>query len=591
MLEEIVTLCGHLPLALRIAAALLRGRRTWTLQHLAARLRTTRANLTGFSDGDRDLASVFDLSYQALDSDRQIMFRYLGLVPGPDVDAYAAAALLDVDIDTADQLLQDLVDHNLLAEIAPGRYRLHDLLRLHARTTANAVDNAGHREAAVDRLLHYYAHTAQAASARIGRVPRQAHDGPAPACAPDLAEPDLARAWLRTERPNLDAAWDHAHAVQLDHHITALATGLAESFRHDGPWTRAQLVHQVAETVARSGPSVVHANALTDLGRGRRLAGDYRGAGEALAPALEIYQRIGNQLGEAVALSELGEARYLTGDYLRAAEVQEPALEIYRRIGNRLGEATALNGVGRLRFETGDMSGAADAQEQALAIYRELGNRYGEAAAQTNLGEVRYQTGDYPEAAEALERALEIFRQLENRHGEAINLTELGHVRAQIGDFSGGIDALELALEIFRQLGSRLGEAASLNNLGRVRHMTGDYLGAAAAQEQSLEIYRQIGSRGNEGWALNSYAASIAALGDLPRALTLYQQALAINRELNMLADEAISLEGIADHYLTADESSQGITFLNEALEIYRRLGMRAHIDRVQARLSEPGTQ
>ena len=54
------------------------------------RLRASRANLTGFSDGERDLASIFDLSYRALHDDRKIMFRYLGLIPGPDADAYAA---------------------------------------------------------------------------------------------------------------------------------------------------------------------------------------------------------------------------------------------------------------------------------------------------------------------------------------------------------------------------------------------------------------------------------------------------------------------------------------------------------------------
>lgn len=589
LLEEIVTLCGHLPLALRIAAALLRGRPTWTLEHLAARLHASRATLTGFSDGDRDLASVFDLSYRNLDHDHQTMFRYLGLIPGPDTDAHAAAGLSDTDPGTADRLLQDLVDHNLLAETAPGRYRLHDLLRLHAGALAGTTDSTDRRETALERLLHYYAHTAQTASLSIARLPRPAPAGPAPAHAPDLTDPDSARTWLRAEQPNLDAAWNLAESSHLDDHTIALAAGLAESLRIDGPWPRALQIHRSAESAARRGSPAIHADALSELGRVQRMTGDYPAAADALEHVLEIYRRIGDRLGEAVTLSELGEVRYLTGDYRRAAEVQEPALEIYRQIGDHLGEAAALNGLGRVRYMTGDLRGAADAQDWALRIYRKIGNRYGEAAAQTNLGEVRCLTGDYPGAAEALEQGLEIFRQLDNRNGEAINLTELGEVRSRIKDYAGAADALERALKIFRQIGSRLGEAAALTNLGRVRHMTGDLTGAAQAQERSLAIYRQLGSRGNEGWALNSYAATIAALGDRDRALTLYQQALGINRELDMLDNEAGALEGIASHHLATGKAAQGIEYLNEALEIYRRLGMRTDIERVQARLSESG--
>ncbi|MEY9895170.1 tetratricopeptide (TPR) repeat protein/DNA-binding SARP family transcriptional activator [Catenulispora sp. MAP5-51] len=587
LLEEVVALCGQLPLALRIVAALLRNRRSWTLRHLVTRLRAGRADLTAFFDGDRDLASVFDLSYESLDAAGRRTFRSLSLVPGPDADALAVAALLDTDPDTADDLLQDLVDHNLLAEVAPGRYRLQDLLRLHAGTLARSVDPAGERESAMDRLLSYYSHCAQTASETIARVPRPGPDGPAPAHAPALSDPDAARAWLRGELPNLEAAWNHAHTGRLDHHAIALATGLAETLRTEGPWPRALEVHEAAETVARSGPPGVHAGALGDLGRVRRITGGYAQAAEALEPALRIYRQLGDRFGEAVMLVELGEVRYLTGDYPGAAELQEPALEIFQALGSRLGEAAALNGLGRGRYMTGDFPGAADAQERALRIYRQAGNRFGEAAAQTNLGEVRGRIGDDAEAALALERALEIFRQIDNLHGEAINLTELGEVRARLGDYPKAAAALERALEIFRKVGSRLGQAAALNNLGRVRYLTGDYPEAAAVQERALEIYRELGSRGNEGWALNFYAATVAALGDRDRALSLYEQALVINRERKMADDEAISLEGIGEHHLAVGDPTQGIENLAAALDIYRRLGMRKDAERAQARLAE----
>jgi hypothetical protein len=131
---EVVHLCGRLPLALRMAAALLAHRPMWTAGHLAGLLRDQRRRLIAISDGEHDLATVFDLSYRTLTPAQQALFRRLGRVPGPDVDAHTAAALLAADPATAGTLLEDLVDHNLLTEHAPGRYRLHDLIREHAQT-------------------------------------------------------------------------------------------------------------------------------------------------------------------------------------------------------------------------------------------------------------------------------------------------------------------------------------------------------------------------------------------------------------------------------------------------------------------------
>ena len=148
---EIVHLCGRLPLALRMAASLLAHRPLWTAGHLAGLLRSQRRQLIAISDGERDLATVFDLSYRSLTEAQQGLFRRLGLVLGPDVDASAAAALLEADPTTASMLLEDLVDHNLLTEHAPGRYRLHDLIREHTRTLAGSALEAN-RDAEFGRL-------------------------------------------------------------------------------------------------------------------------------------------------------------------------------------------------------------------------------------------------------------------------------------------------------------------------------------------------------------------------------------------------------------------------------------------------------
>ena len=585
--DEIAELCGHLPLALRIAASLLRHRPSWPPEHLATQLRDQHQRVAALSDGERGLATVFELSYTSLDDRHRRLWRRLGLIPGPDLDAYASAALAEIDSATAARLLEDLVDHNLLIAYAPGRYRLHDLLRVQARTMAE-TDPGSDRVSALNRLLSYYAHAARSASALIARYPAPAPDDDSvPADAPALTAPEAARTCLRTEQSNLDAALNHARAHGLDGHVIALAAGLAEILQADGPWIRALEIHQsAAVTAERLGCPDAHAAGLTNLGRVRYVTGDLAGADETLTRALEIYRALGNRLGEANALTDLGRVRFMAGHYPRAGEALTRALEIYRGLGNRLGEANALTDLGRMRYTAGDLPGADDALPRALEIYRALGNHFGEANVLIDVGKVRHMVGDLPGADDALTQALETNRGLGNRIGEANALINLGKVRYTAGDLPGAEDAVTRALGIFRAFGNRIGEANALTDLGRARYSAGDLPGAVDALTRALGIYREIGHRGNEAVTLNFYAATLAAAGERPRALALYQQALAMNRELNKPDDEAISLEGIAEHHLATGDPAQAAAHLHQALEIYQRLGMTPDTRRVQNRLS-----
>jgi tetratricopeptide (TPR) repeat protein len=582
----VAELCGCLPLALRIAGALLRHRPAWNLGRLAAQLRDRQRRVDVLADGDRDLAAVFDLSYTSLGQRHQLLFRCLGLVPGPDVDAYAAAALMDVDPDTVSTLLGDLLDHNLLIEHAPGRYQLHDLLRAHAGIVAEH-DDAQHRRAGLDRLLHYYAHTAQAASVLISQYPRPQPEGRAPAYAPTFGGPDDARAWLRAELPNLDAAFVHARAHQLHRQTAALAAGLAEILRDNGSWSHGfHIQHIAAENAERLGRTADHATALTELGTLRYLTGDYPSAADDLARALRMFSALNDRHGRANALTHLGNVRRLIGDYPGAVDALTQALEIYRALDNRRGQANALNYLGYAWSLTGDFPGAVDALTQALGVFRSLGDRHGQANVLNYLGTVRCMTGDYPEALTAHSQALDMFRALGHLHGQANALNYLGTVRCAIGDYPGATDAHIQALEMFTTLGHLHGQANALNYMGNARRLTGDYPEALTAHSQALEMFRALGSRNSEAFALNGYAATLAATGEHTQALACYQRALAMNRELNKPDDEAIALEGIAEHHLTAGDPHEGVTQLRRALDIYQRLGMNAHTQRVQARLS-----
>jgi DNA-binding SARP family transcriptional activator len=583
-LGEVARLCGYLPLAVRIAGAVLRRHPVWSPEHLIGLLRDQRRRSAHASGGERDFGAVFNLSYAALPEPHRLLLRRLGLVPGPDTDPYAAAALVGCAPENAAGLLEDLLGHGLVDARAPGRYRLHDPIRVHARGLA--ATDAGHATA-LERLLHYYAYTAQSASISIARQPRHRPEGATPDHLPVLSDPEAARDWLRAERANLEAALAHADTSGLQRRAVELSAGLAEILLSDGPFTRALEVHRAAAgTAEHHAHPAARATALTDLGRACSLNADYSGASEAYTCAVEIHHSLGNRQGEAYVLAELGRTRTLAGDYAGAGDALVRALDLCRVLGDRGGEATASADLGRARYLAGDHAGAANVLARALDSCRVLGDRGGEAAASADLGRALYLAGDYAGAGDALGRALDLCRVLGHHSGEAATLIDLGRVRYLEKDYSAAADALTRALEIYRVIGNRDGEAYVLTDLGRLRTLTGDDSGADDAYERALEIYRVVGNRSNEAWALAHFAATLAATGHRSRALALYRQALAMNRELDTFDDQAVTLEGLGECQLAVGDTTDGIAHLQQALEMYRHLGMAPDTDRVRIRLA-----
>ena len=188
----------------------------WTLAGLAAELAAATGRLELLATENLSVAAAFDLSYADLTENQQRLFRRLGLHPGADIDPYAAAALDGTGLPAARRGLEALYEQYLLTEPAPGRYRMHDLIREHARTLASRLDSLDDRQQATGRLLDYYQHAAARARALLTRQARGAAApaaGTAPAAVPVLASREQALAWARAERTSLLACLDHATAA------------------------------------------------------------------------------------------------------------------------------------------------------------------------------------------------------------------------------------------------------------------------------------------------------------------------------------------------------------------------------------------
>ncbi|MFF7635791.1 tetratricopeptide repeat protein [Kitasatospora sp. NPDC008050] len=578
---ELVARCGHLPLAIRITAARLRHDRTLQVEDLVDQLRDEQQRLSRISDEERSLSAVFDTSFTALPPAEQELFRHLGRFPGPDFDAYAAANLLGTDHRTAERLLESLLDHSLLIQHSPGRYRFHDLVGLyargmseHARTGAAGAVLDDHATA-LDRLSGYYLHTARLADHHLARrrsTPAVAH--PAPATAPRISDRATALTWLRAERDNLLAQGTGDAARTRPAPVIALIAALAAFLLLEGLWTEATELHRrAADAARRLGDPIAEAGALCDLGRVQHATGNYQASAELYEQALTRYQGLGDRRGEATGLHELGRIRVLTGDYPAAAELHERALAIFRALGDRPAEARTLCDLGRARHSTGDSPAAVGLMEHVLTIHRDLGDRRGEAGALHDLGYVLHEMGDHPAAAELHQRALTIYRQLGSRQGEATALWSLGRARHEMGDHGAAVGLFESTLTICREIGSRQSEADALHGLGRAQHALQDLPAAALLYRQALALYREIGSRPGEAALLTDLAALVTDTTGPRDALPLYRQALDLARLIHSPRDEARALDGLAHCSALLGDPGVAVAALRRAVALYQRLG------------------
>ncbi|GAA2647254.1 AfsR/SARP family transcriptional regulator [Paractinoplanes durhamensis] len=138
---ELVRRCGALPLALRLAGARLAHRPRWQVADLVRRL--GESALPELAAENRTVADAFALSYRQLGEAAQRLFRQLGAVPDRLFDGPAAAALGELPLDRAEDLLDDLIDAHLVEEPEPGVFRLHDLLREYAGMLAAELRPGG----------------------------------------------------------------------------------------------------------------------------------------------------------------------------------------------------------------------------------------------------------------------------------------------------------------------------------------------------------------------------------------------------------------------------------------------------------------
>jgi Tfp pilus assembly protein PilF len=400
---------------------------------------------------------VLSWSYQALTPPAARLFRLLGLHPGADSSAAAAASLAGQPLSEVRPLLAELTRASLLTEPTPGRYTSHDLLRAYAADLRHSTDTDQHRRAAVGRLLDHYLHTAdtvnQLLDPTLEPIPLPLTQPVAGTSPEHPADAHQATAWLATEHTTLLAVLCQAADTGHDTHTWQLACTLDSFVARWGHWHDLVTHWQAAlDAAGRLGHRVAQAYAHRLLARSHTRLGRYADADTHHRNALALYAQAGDLGGEANTHIDVAISWGRQGRPDQALEHARRALTLYRAAGRRRGPAYALNAIGWFQAQLGDHTQALTHCEQALTLHRELLNRAGEAETWDSLGYVHHHLGHHTQAIDSYQHALDLYRDLGDRYEEAITLTNLGDTHHAAGNPTAARITWQRALDILTSL-------------------------------------------------------------------------------------------------------------------------------------------
>ncbi|MDT0453366.1 AfsR/SARP family transcriptional regulator [Streptomyces hesseae] len=510
--RAVVGACARLPLALRIAGALLTTPPAWPPSDLAARLAEERQRLDTLHadasctdarpDADRpgdpqagaDLAleTVCRVAHDALEPEAARAFRLLALPDAGPLDDDSAAAVLDLPENArAEAVTGGLTRAGLLESPAPGRHGHHALVRLFARRQSERTDSPPVRDAALLRLLDHQLATAVTALLRLNPdspLPRHLLHHLATAGRP-LADGGAARAWthdaharvLATVRQVLaqDVPGALRPAVDL---LTVWADLTADTARRQDLEPPAR---QALDRAREQGDDTAAARTLRLLAAPR--------------PGPDGLDRAAHDLREALRLAEGAHdpltpllAGYELGVVLLELDRADEALPLLVR---------AEEGLGR----EGSTGAAAEALAHAARAYIALGRP--------------------EESLAAADTAAERARELGHGRTLALVLLQTGRAHLRADRTSAAADRLREALAVEPEGTAPRREALVWAWLARCRLAQLRHREAVAAADRALALEAGPGDDRVRGLALAARGRAQLALGEPRLALGALREA------------------------------------------------------------------
>ncbi|WP_427919938.1 tetratricopeptide repeat protein [Streptomyces sp. cg40] len=435
-LRELTELCGYLPLALQIAAGMLRLRHRG-IASLVTEIKTAGDPTAILDNGSPGvdvygrslvLRPVLETSYRRLPPDQARLLRLLCLAPGAETSTEAIAALTDLDAEAVLSLLDCLAATHLVTPVwsvartaSAMRWRVHDLVRAFgARVTAGETELREEGELARERILAFYLRWADASDDRLRWLPGK--DKPE-----QFTDRAQALAWLDSERANLVPVVQWAR----EERFTTVAVKLSECLGVYLEWRRYFddwiTVCRTAQDAARhAGNALGEAVAWNSLGLALREAGRTEEAIDAYIRARDMHKNRGDHHREAIVWGNLGLALRDSGRTEEAINAHTRARDMHKNTGHHHLEASAWNNLGSALRMAGRAEEAVEAHTRARDQYQATGDRSREAIAWNNLGLALQDAGRVEEAIEAYGTSLEARQEFDDWYGKGQTFENLG---------------------------------------------------------------------------------------------------------------------------------------------------------------------
>ncbi|MEV6446496.1 BTAD domain-containing putative transcriptional regulator [Amycolatopsis sp. NPDC051716] len=452
--DDLLGLCGGYPLPLSIIAGEACTRPLLPLTELAAELRQLGLSALADDDPAASLPCVLSWTRHTLTAEQDRLFALLGLAPGTDHGLAAVASLAGVSLSDSRMLLRGLEQVSLIFRNAAGRYVMHDLIHAYATDIGRELPEDA-QDAALHRVLDFYAHTAHNAGLLLG-----SHHDPVRLAPPvpgthrqPMPDAAAAMAWFDAERAALLAAQQTASHHHLHHTVWGLALSLNTFHHHRG--------HRYDRLAAWRAAT----DAAAQLSDPTPLLVSHRHLGHACA-AVGLRDEAIEHLQHAITLAE---------QYDDPGQ-QAHAHQALARVWGRWDDRHAL-----------------DHATRALRLFRELGPPLCEAHGHHAVGWYTARLGDHDTAHRHFRDALGLHRAHHNPTGEANTLDSLGYVEHHNGDHRRAVDHYRQALALRRGLGNAFDSASTLEHIGQPYIALGRHEKARAVWQEALELYRQQG--------------------------------------------------------------------------------------------------
>ncbi|MFE4663711.1 BTAD domain-containing putative transcriptional regulator [Streptomyces sp. NPDC056716] len=435
--------CGHLPLALRIAAERIVCADHGAIADVVAELRVARDRLDALTAPDDEspaVRAVFAASYRVLSPEQAHVFRLLGLHPGAEITVPEAAALLEMPTTRARIHLDALVRRHLLEHVARDRYRPHDLLRLYAAERAREDEPRQVAVAAVERIMRWY--LASVAAVREALTP-----GLGPRCrllaAPEPDLPDLAPVapasydeaieWAHRELPSLTRALNTATTHGLDTLAAALACAMGALCHGTSRWREWLRVTEIGRRAAeRAGDLLSLGRLYNDRGVAHHFLGRTVEAVDCHRSAVALLidlQDTDTEDDRSVAAG-ITVAYAMMGRHLGSLDLLHKALDITRGKGLHLAEVTVLECLGAVLSGLGLHGEAITHGRRCVELNRAAGFDHMLPHSLSQVATSCLNAGRVEEAIDHFEEALRIWRRLGDSWGERRGVLGLAHARS-----------------------------------------------------------------------------------------------------------------------------------------------------------------